>query len=364
MKPEILFARYAPATLEPKDSIGAKWQRLLARLDLPRVAKGKRTAIKIHLGGGTGFTTIHPFFVRGLVARVKEAGAREVFVTDTHGAVAHAIDRGYTEEVLGCPLVPMAGPKDKDVVTVPVQPAFRGLSEVHIGKEILGAEALIDFSHLKAHGACGFGGAAKNLSMGCVDERTRGVLHGLEGGLEWDREACTLCKTCEENCPNKAISFPGDTFSVFYHNCKLCKHCVLICPEKAIEMRGGAYADFQEGLALATARVLDGFPRENQLYITMLMNITVFCDCWGMTTPSLVPDIGIIAGSEIVSIEQAALDLVRTEDLIPGSLPRGWELRDGRHLFERIHGKDPFVVIQRLSDMGFGSRGYTTTEVA
>jgi uncharacterized Fe-S center protein len=363
MKPDILFARYAPATLEPRDSIGAKWPRLLDRLDLASVVEGRRTAIKIHLGGGSGFTTIHPFFVRGLVARVKQAGAREVFVTDTHDAVSSAIDRGYTEEVLGCPLLPMAGAGDKDLVTVPVEPAFRSLSSVNIGKEIADAEALIDFSHLKAHGACGFGGAAKNLSMGCVDSATRTVLHGLEGGLEWDAEACTLCKTCEENCPNKAISFPQDTFSVFYHNCKLCKHCELICPEKAITMRGGAYADFQEGLALAADRVLDRIPRVNQLYITMLMNVTVFCDCWGMTTPSLVPDIGIIAGTEIVSIEQAALDLVHAEDLIPGSLPKGWELRDGRHLFERIHGKDPFVVIDRLSALGWGSREYTMTEV-
>jgi len=363
MKPEILFARYAPETLEPRDSIGAKWTRLLAALDLARVVGGRRTAIKVHLGGGAGFTTIHPYFMRGLVAKVKEAGAREVFVTDTHDAVSSAVERGYTSEVLGCPLLPMAGPAEKDVVTVPVDPAFHGLAEVSIGREIAGAEALIDFSHLKGHGACGFGAASKNLSMGCVDTRTRTALHGLEGGLEWDAEACTLCRACEENCPNKAISFRDDVFSVFYHNCKLCQHCVLICPEKAITMKGGAFGDFQQGLALAAARVLERIPREHQLFITTLMNITVFCDCWGMTTPSLVPDIGIIAGSDIAAIEQAALDLVHTEDLIPGSLPKGWQLREGRHLFQRIHGKDPFVVVECLRAMGWGSREYTLREV-
>jgi uncharacterized protein len=363
MNAQILFADYRPATLEPKDSIGAKWPRLLDRLDLARTVKGKRTAIKVHLGGGAGFTTIHPYFMRSLVAKVKEAGAREVFVTDTHNGVKGAIDRGYTPEVLGCPIVAVAGADEKDVVATPIAPPLLALSSVNVAGEILRAEALIDFSHLKGHGACGFGGASKNLSMGCFDEKTRTVLHGLEGGLEWDAEKCTLCKSCEANCPNKAISFPKDTFNVFYHNCKLCQHCVLICPQKAITMKGGAFGDFQKGMALATAEILKAIPRESQLFITMLMNVTIFCDCWGMTTPALVPDVGILAGRDIVAIEQASLDLIRNESLIPGSLPKGWELRPGKHLFERIFGKDPFVVVEELEKMGWGTRKYSLEEI-
>ncbi len=364
MDPEILFARYKPVALEPKHTIGAKWLRLLDRLDLPSVVRGKRTAIKVHLGGGSGFTTIHPFFMRGLVAKVKEAGAAEVFVTDTHNAVASAVERGYTPEVLGCPIVPVAGAREEDVVPTPVTPAFHALSSLNIGGAIVRAEALIDFSHLKGHGSCGFGGASKNLSMGCMDERTRAVLHGLEGGLSWDEDACTLCRTCEQNCPNKAISFPNDEFTVNYHHCKLCQHCVLVCPQKAITTQGGAFGDFQHGMALASSEVLKSFPRENQLFITMMMNVTIFCDCWGMTTPAIVPDIGVIAGREIVSMEQAALDMVKTENLIPGSLPDGWDMRPGKHLFERLHGKDPFLVVEDLSKLGWGGRRYRLTEVA
>ena len=128
-------------------------------------------------------------------------------------------------------------------------------------------------------------------------------------------------------------------------------------------MSGGSYKDFQKGMAIAASKVLDTFARENLLFINMLMNITPYCDCWGMTTPALVPDIGILAGSEIVAIEQASLDLVRTEDLIPGSLPPGWELGPTGHLFERIHGKDPFVPVQYLEEMGWGSRRYALKEV-
>ena len=91
--------------------------------------------------------------------------------------------------------------------------------------------------------------------------------------------------------------------------------------------------------------------------------MTAFCDCWGMTTPALVPDIGILSGSDIVAIEQASLDLIQYEDLIPGTLVPGAELRDKGHLFERIHGKDPYEVIKHLADLDLGSREYKLVEV-
>jgi uncharacterized Fe-S center protein len=357
---ELLFADYVPKNLEPINSIGAKWLRLLAAMPLESVAGGKRVCVKMHLGGGTGFTTIHPFFTRKLIDRIKAAGASAVFIADSPGSVATAAERGYTAETVGCPLVSISGPDDRHVRLMPIQPPFGAFNEVEIGAEILDAEALIDFSHIKGHGACGFGGASKNLSMGCVSQRSRGSIHALEGGLDWDRAKCSHCKVCAENCENGAISFTEDgQFDVFYHNCKFCQHCVLICPEHAIRMLGGRYRDFQRGMALTTQAVLAGFKPENRYFINLLMNITIFCDCWGMTTPNLVPDIGILAGSDIVAIEQASLDLIREEKLIPGSLPAGWALGASGHLFEKIHGKDPYAVIAFLHELGLGERDYT-----
>ena len=75
---KLLFAKYAGKNLEPDNSIGAKWLRLLDALDLAATVKAKRTCIKMHLGGGTGFTTIHPFFTRKLVEKVRAAGARRI----------------------------------------------------------------------------------------------------------------------------------------------------------------------------------------------------------------------------------------------------------------------------------------------
>jgi uncharacterized Fe-S center protein len=361
---ELLFARYAPKNLEPVNAIGAKWVRLLDALELPPTVKDRSVCVKMHLGGGTGFTTIHPYLARVLVRKLREAGARSVFITDSPGAVAAAVERGYTAETVGCPIVSLSGLTDTFAASRPVNPPLRDFTAVEIGGEIIHAEVLVDFSHVKGHGACGFGGASKNLSMGCVTQKTRGRIHALEGGLIWDRTRCTHCRACETNCPNEAISFDEKgTFEVFYHNCKYCQHCVLICPQKALTMEGGGYRDFQRGMALTTRAVLDTFAPDRRLFINLLANITIFCDCWGMTTPNLVPDIGILAGRDIVAIEQATLEMIRTEDLIPGSLPPGWELGDHGHLFERIHAKDPYAVVEYLHEFGLGSRRYTLREV-
>ena len=128
-------------------------------------------------------------------------------------------------------------------------------------------------------------------------------------------------------------------------------------------MVGGRYKDFQRGMALATSKVLGTFHPRHVVFINFLVDVTVFCDCWGMTTPALVPDIGILAGRDIVAIDQASLDLIRLEDLIPGSLPEGLEMGETGHLFERIHRKDPYVVVDYLAELGHGAKDYRLVEV-
>ena len=64
MSSELLFAPYAPKSMAPDQSVGAKFDRLLAAFELEKTVRDRKVAIKMHLGGGNGFSTIHPFFVR------------------------------------------------------------------------------------------------------------------------------------------------------------------------------------------------------------------------------------------------------------------------------------------------------------
>jgi uncharacterized Fe-S center protein len=202
--------------------------------------------------------------------------------------------------------------------------------------------------------------------MGCVDGHTRGQLHSLEGGIDWDAEACTLCGRCVEACDTGAIRLDKDKkhISIFFHHCRFCRHCVLACPTGALVMRDpNQFKQFQHGMALATKTVLNSFDPSRVLHINLLTNITMFCDCWGMSSANLVPDIGLMASHDIVAIETATLDAIKVEDFIPGTTIAGRQLGPGKHLWEQIHGKDPYVQPRALQRRGLGTSRYRLIEV-
>ena len=128
-------------------------------------------------------------------------------------------------------------------------------------------------------------------------------------------------------------------------------------------MTDDRFADFQYGMALATKTVLDTFKPENVYFINLLAAITILCDCWGLTTPSVVPDIGIMASNDIVAVEKASLDAIKIEDFIQAGVPVDMKLGESGHLFERIHGKDPFIQIRELEGFGLGSMEYSIKTV-
>ncbi|HBQ63986.1 MAG TPA: 4Fe-4S ferredoxin, partial [Clostridiales bacterium] len=227
------------------------------------------------------------------------------------------------------------------------------------GGHIHDAQGLIDLSHVKGHGACGYGGACKNLAMGCVTDRTRSQIHHLEGGLVWEEDKCTHCSLCIESCNHKANSFSKDgRYQVFYHNCTFCQHCVKVCPQRAIRLDADRFDDFQTGMAICTEEILHCFPRDHVFYINFLTQITAVCDCWGLTTSSVVPDIGIMASRDLVAIERASIDAIRFENVLMNGIPKGHVLGNEGHLFQRLHNKDPYIQLNALEKRGLGRQEY------
>jgi len=363
MASTVYFASAKVNRLSAEDTLPAKFQRMLRRLDLKSMFDERRVAIKMHVGGHLGYTTIHPLFVRALVSAVKDAGGWP-FITDGSFSVPAAVARGYTQEVLGAPIYPVAGAQDKYFYARAVN--YRSLEKVHVAGNIADAEAMIVLSHGKGHGQCGFGGAIKNIAMGCVTEQTRGWIHALmDTEFRWDAEACTHCHVCQENCPGGAIRFDDEgTWHAFSHHCRFCMHCVDSCPADAISISLEGMRYFQEGMARVTKTVLDTFQPNRVLYITALLNITPLCDCWGFTTPSLVPDVGVMASHHIVAIEQASLDSIKAENYIPGSLPEQVKMSEGDgHLFQRIWAKDPYLQVEAAAQLGLGGREYDLVDI-
>jgi uncharacterized Fe-S center protein len=347
---------FSPVTFDKYDSevtLPAKFGRLIDRLGMAETVQGKWTVIKMHLGRRIGYSTIPPLFVKILVDKLQSYGAR-VYISDQE--IANAKARGYSEDYLGVPIVPACGVTGKYFYEKRVD--FKSFQNVDVAGNIYDAEVMIDLSHVKGHGACGYGGACKNIAMGCVTDRTRQQIHGLEGGLEWNEQLCSGCELCVNSCNHDANSFQDGKYRVNFHHCTYCQHCVKVCPSGALTMDARRYEDFQQGMAICTDTVLKQFQPGHVFYINVLLQITALCDCWGLTTPALVPDLGIMAATDIVAIEQACLDAIRFENLIPSGIPQGMELGTSGHLFERLHGKNPFIQLQELEKRGLGNREY------
>ena len=361
MASKVLFSPRAYTRYEASQTLPEKFSRMLEKSGLGDKVNGKTVAIKMHVGSGITYSTIPPVFVRKLVDFVHAHGG-DCFITDHYVYKRHPEQRGYTESNLGCPVLDDCGHLGKYFYTKEVD--FKTFRHVDVAGLIHDADFMIDFSHVKGHGACGFGGACKNIAMGCVTDRTRHEIHALEGGLVWNKDKCVHCGKCIPACNHFANSFtePGKNgeYKVNYHHCTMCQHCLKVCPVGAITLDSHDYADFQTGMAVCTRAVVDTFAPGNVFYINMLIAITALCDCWGMTTPALVPDIGIMASDDIVAIERASLDAIKMEDLIPAGVPAGMELSGHGHLFEQLHGKNPFIQLQKLEEYGLGTQDYET----
>ena len=357
----VTFASAQPRQLRAGATLPMLLDRMLGKWGFKRRFKDKTVAIKMHLGGEVGYSTIHPLLVRRVVQAVKDAGGRP-FITDGPDAVASARQRGYTPEVLEASIVPVAGQADKYVHSKRIN--YRTVKSVELAGNIVDADAMIVLSHGKGHGHSGFGGAIKNIAMGCVDSPTRSKIHRLMSAMfEWDQSKCTGCLLCRDNCPGDAISYTDGKISISDHACRYCMHCQLACPADAISIDQRGYRFFQRGMALTTREVLKTFEPSSVFYITMLLQITPFCDCWGFTTPSIVPDIGIIAGEDIVALETAALDLIKDENFIADSLPQPLTRSGAGHLFKQIHGKDPYIQVDECSKLRLGSSKYRLARV-
>ena len=364
---KVLFADAAVERLERDLTLPAKYERLLKRLQVREKVAGKNVAIKMHLGRDIGYTTIAPVFVRLLVKAVKEGGAASIKIIDDKifaNDEEIGVGRGYTPEVVGCPIVPCFGRSGKYHYKEPI--GFNTLDSVELAGEAVDCDMFIDLSHIKGHGQCGFGGALKNIAMGLVTRESRAKIHSLEGGLTIDPEKCAYCLKCFKACPNNAIVRDDEKkeVSFFFHHCTYCQHCVMICPEKAITVDDQTFENFAHGMAKVTASFLKKFEPENLLFINILTQITMYCDCWGMSSPALVPDIGIVAGEDLTAVDTASLDMIKAENLLANGLPKNKTLLEGdRHLFERIHGKDPYLMLTLLQKYYDCSTEYEVAEV-
>lgn len=371
MATAVYFGSAKQSRLTAEETLPAKLDIIIDKLNLRERVKDKSVAIKMHLGGNIGYSTIHPVFVRKVVQAVKDGGGNP-FITDTPWACFSAHERGYAQETVGCPIIPCAGPTEKyyKVFNHP----FKQIKEWQVGGTLLDADFLVNFAHVKGHPTCGMGGLFKNLALGAMTGQTRGAIHDtFHFDPYWFPDKCPDAATRQkilESCPMDAIVLDKNDEQVLHlhmDNCNQCGECQKVAPDGALKIsQTNAYA-FQEACAIGVSHVLSTFQPDRAVFINVATHLTPVCDCFGFTGLPMLPDVGIFGGDDICAVEQATLDAIGKLDVIEDNLPLQMMVQrgDGLHPFQVVHGryKDPYKVIEYGAALGLGSREYDLADV-
>ncbi len=358
------------ARLEANETLPAKLDLIIDRLDLRGRVKGETVAIKIHSGGNIGYSTIHPVFIRKVVQAVKDGGGRP-FVGDINWDVADSEARGYTKETLGCPIFPVAGPND--AYYYPVERPYKNMKVWKLAGMIKDAGFLVNFAHVKGHPFTGFAACMKNLALGCVTGETRSAMHDTcHYDRYWFKEACpdeATRQRIKAACPFGAlVDDKNDPAELHMHleNCNQCGRCLAVAPQGSLKIDPINFHTFMEANAISVGLTLGTFEAGKAVHLSLAIQMTPVCDCFGFTSMPILPDAGVFGSDDIVAIDQAVLDVTGRSRLLEENVPTSLEVhtRVG-HPFAWLHGpyKDPYKVVEYGEKLGLGSRAYELVDV-
>jgi uncharacterized Fe-S center protein len=352
------------------DSRTAKIRRLFTEAGIGGCIRERDLcAIKVHFGERGCDTHVSPVHVRQVVDLVRGEGGRP-FLTDTatlysgsrSNAVDHiatAISHGFDYAVVGAPVIIADGLKGGHTVEVEIRK--RHFDRVFIAGDIAGADSMVVVSHFKGHMLAGFGGAIKNLAMGCAPAAGKQEMHHAHTMVI--AEKCRGCGTCVEVCPAGALSLEGEKVSLDRETCHGCGECMTVCLQSAIEFDWTVdIPAFVERMVEYACGALDG-KRGRAGFFNFLVSITPDCDCVPWSDAPIVPDIGILASRDPVAIDAASLDLVNRQAGLPGSLLQAHH-RPGEDKFrgtwEHTRGD---LQLSYAEESGLGERDYRLREI-
>ena len=349
-----------------KENLHDKLERLLDTAGLPDVVgRGDLTAIKLHFGEKGNHAFIRPIFARRVVEEIKKCGARP-FLTDSStlypgerkeavSALTCAIEHGFAYAVVNAPLVMCDGLRGHSARRVPV--AGEILQSVDIGLEVLEADTLIVLSHFKCHELSGFGGAVKNLAMGCSSRQGKLEQHSTVAP-KVSAKHCTACGACLKACAHEAIDFSSGKAVIDAERCVGCGRCITICEPQAVRIQWNEQAPLvMKKMAEYACGAVSG--KEGKLlFVNFVTQVSPACDCYGYSDAPIVPDLGILASTDPVALDQACADLVIAARGLPDTaMVHGHE--PGGDKFRGVHPEiDWEITLDHAAKMGLGRREY------
>jgi uncharacterized Fe-S center protein len=354
-----------------KENLFDKIGRLMSQCGAGnRIAAGDLVAVKVHFGERGNHSFVRPVFVRRVVAELRDLGALP-FLTDSStlypgerkeavSALRCAIENGFAYAVVNAPLIMLDGLRGHTAVEVPIEGEL--LKKVSIGAEIVEADALMAVSHFKCHELTGFGGALKNLGMGCASREGKLQQHSTVGP-KVTASLCTACAVCLKACAHDAISFVDGKAWISPERCTGCGRCITTCPEKVINVQWNEASDLVMKKMSEYALGALGGKKAKSLFLNFITQVSPACDCYGHSDAPIVNDIGICASIDPVALDQASVDLVnQARGNHDTALRSGFE--PGGDKFRGVYPDiDWEVQLRHGEKIGLGTRTYQLEKI-
>lgn len=310
------------------DGLPAKMKKLMRAAGIGSIdMDGKFVAIKMHFGEMGNISYLRPNYARAAADLVKELGGKP-FLTDCNtmypgsrkNALEHlqcAWENGFTPLTVGCPILIGDGLKGTDDVAVPVV-GGEYVKEAKIGRAVMDADVFLSLTHFKGHEMTGFGGAIKNIGMGCGSRAGKTDQHS-NGKPSIKEKKCRGCKKCQQECANGGLVFDEETrkMHVDQENCVGCGRCLGACNFDAISFDNDAAIELlNRRMAEYTKAVVDGRPN---FHVSLIVDVSPNCDCHGENDVPILPNIGMFASFDPLALDQACVDACMKAEPMPGS---------------------------------------------
>lgn len=352
-------------------SLTEKLRRLCLAAGIRQIdMDGRFVAIKMHFGELGNLAFLRPNYAKAVADLCKEQGGMP-FLTDCNtlypGSRKNALEHlncaqlnGFWPMTTGCQVLIADGLRGTDEVEVPV-PGGEYCKTAKIGRAIMDADVFISLNHFKGHEATGFGGAIKNIGMGCGSRAGKMEQHssgapGVQEGL------CRGCRRCASECGSDAISYNENNKAVIdYDKCKGCGRCIGACNFDAIySLDNSANEELDRKMAEYAAAVCAGRPC---FHVSLVQDISPNCDCHGENDAPILPDIGMFASFDPVALDQACADACLAAAPLPNSqlgqnlAKPGWSCHH-----DNFKDSNPNIewkaTLEQAEKIGLGNREY------
>ena len=352
------------------ENLPQKLERLIRTAGIGNIDfANKYAAVKIHFGEPGNLAYLRPNYAAVVVKVIRELGGKP-FLTDCNtlyvGGRKNALDHldaayqnGFSPFSTGCHVIIADGLKGTDEALVPVE-GGEYVKEAKIGRAVMDADVFITLNHFKGHENTGFGGALKNIGMGCGSRAGKMEMHSA-GKPHVDQGPCIGCGNCIKICAHDAPSITDGKVSIDHDKCVGCGRCIGVCPTDAVCPPNDESNDIlNRKIAEYSKAVVSGRP---QFHISLVVDVSPNCDCHAENDIPIVPDVGMFASFDPVALDKACADAVNRQPVISGSQLDEMPHVHHDHFTDSAPETNWRVCIEHAVKIGLGSEEYELIEI-